>query len=170
MPLWTADGYPGWTADGYPGWSADGYFNPLTPGYVPNVVGMQSYQAYVAVNQVGILVNTFVYANSNSVPAGYVISQSLAAFTTVPTGTVIVLTVSLGPATSVATVTVPNVTGLYVWNAIKTLVNLGLIVEPIIYAASVPVSAETVISQSLTAGTVVLQWSPIQLIVSNGLP
>jgi beta-lactam-binding protein with PASTA domain len=94
----------------------------------------------------------------------------LTAGSVVAVGTPIIVTVSLGVATAPTMVTVPNVTGLYLWNAVKALVNAGLIVEPWVYAASNTVAEEYVVSQSLAAGLSVLAWSPINLIVSSGVP
>lgn len=135
---------------------------------VPDVAGLPSYQAGLSVSGAGLIVNTFTYSTSGTVAAGNVISQSLAAGTIVPRGTLIALTVSLGAAPVAATTTVPNVTGLYLWDAVRLLTQAQLIVEPWLYAESATVAQEYVISQSVASGTTVPTWAPITLIVSSG--
>jgi eukaryotic-like serine/threonine-protein kinase len=142
---------------------------PILTTTVPNVVGLPSYQAGSTVSNDGLIINTFLYATSNTVPAGYVISQSLTAGSVVPTGTIISLAVSLGVAPVTPTTTVPNVTGLYLWDVVRILTAAQIIVEPWIYAASNSVTEEYVISQTLTAGQTVLAWSPIVITVSSGV-
>jgi serine/threonine-protein kinase len=82
---------------------------PLTASTatVPNVVGMQSYQAGQAVAAAGLIINVNTYASSSVVPQTYVISQSLTAGSVVAPGTVISLVISMGPATTTSNVTVP---------------------------------------------------------------
>ena len=73
-----------------------------------------------------------------------------------------------GPQPVAATTVVPNVVGMYLWDAVRLLTQDQLIVEPWLYAESATVQQEYVISQSLTAGQTVLTWSPITLTVSDG--
>ena len=64
---------------------------------VPNVVGEQAYLGKVACANAGLLVDNYVYVNTNGVtPALYIISQSLTAGSVVTFGTLITLTVSIG--------------------------------------------------------------------------
>ena len=64
---------------------------------VPNVVGQQSYQARVACFNAGLLVDNYVWYDTNGVvDPGYVVSQSLTPGSTVVFGTLITLTVSNG--------------------------------------------------------------------------
>jgi beta-lactam-binding protein with PASTA domain len=74
---------------------------------MPNVVGLQQYQAYEAINNAGFIINTNAYTSSNTVPQGYVIAQSLSVGTVTSPGTVVSLTISTGPATSALTAVVP---------------------------------------------------------------
>ena len=135
---------------------------------VPNCIGLQAYQAGSLVAAAGLIINTFVYATSSVVAAGFVISQSLSAGSVVPTGTVISLTISLGAAPVAPTTTVPNVVGLYLWDAVRVLTQAQLIIEPWVYGANNTVAQEYVTSQSLTAGQSVPSWAPIYIFVSNG--
>lgn len=135
---------------------------------VPNLVSVQAYQAGSQAYAAGLTINTFLYATSSTVAAGVVISQSLTAGSVVPYGTNIALTVSMGAAPITPTTVVPNVTGLYLWDAVRILTQAQLIVEPWIYGASNTVAQEYVISQDVSAGTTVLAWSPVTLQVSSG--
>jgi serine/threonine-protein kinase len=135
---------------------------------VPFIVGLPSYQAGLAISGAQLILNTFTYSTSAVVPAGNVISQSLTAGTTVATGTLIVVTVSVGPTPVASTTVVPNVTGLYLWDAVRILTQAQLIIEPWLYAKSSTVAAEYIISQSVVAGTTVPTWAPITLTVSDG--
>jgi hypothetical protein len=64
---------------------------------VPNVVGQQSYQARTACFTAGLLVDNYVWYDTNGVvDPGYVVSQSLTPGSTVVFGTLITLTVSNG--------------------------------------------------------------------------
>jgi beta-lactam-binding protein with PASTA domain len=141
---------------------------PILTTTVPNVVGLPSYQAGSTVSNDGLIINTFYYSTSDTIPAGVVISQSLVAGTVVPTGTLILLIVSLGAAPVTPTTVVPNVVGLYLWDAVRILTQDQLIVEPWVYAESASVAQEYVISQSVNAGTTVNAWAPVSLIVSDG--
>ena len=135
---------------------------------VPNLVGLQAYQANTQAALAGLTVSTATYATSSTIAAGLVISQSLTAGSTQAQGATITLTVSLGAATVPATTTVPNVVGLSRATALTTLNAAQLIPSPLVYSASNTVALETVISQSLTAGTVVAAWTNFTLTISSG--
>ena len=78
---------------------------------VPNVVGVQVFQAEATCWKAQLDVGQRIYAFSNSVAAGYVIAQSLVVGAGVSLGTSIQLTVSIGPTPPAApTTTVPLVT------------------------------------------------------------
>jgi hypothetical protein len=74
---------------------------------VPNVVGLEARQAESACWAVGMDVGQRSYAYSSTVSSDYVIAQSVAAGIQVYTGTPISMTVSIGPAPTTTTVTVP---------------------------------------------------------------
>ncbi len=135
---------------------------------VPNLVGLQAYQANTQAASAGLTVSTATYATSSTIAAGLVISQSLTAGSTQAQGATITLTVSLGAAIVAATTTVPNVVGLSRATALTTLNAAQLIPSPLVYSASNTVALETVISQSLTAGTVVAAWTNFTLTISSG--
>jgi beta-lactam-binding protein with PASTA domain len=76
----------------------------LTPGAapvpvaVPNVVGLTQAAAQTAIAGAGLTVGAITTANSASVPAGQVISQSPASGVSVAPGSAVALVVSLGAA------------------------------------------------------------------------
>lgn len=139
------------------------------PVSVPNVVGMTQSEAETLILSVGLQVGTVTTANSQTVPAGSVISQDPVAGTSVSVGTPVSLVVSLGPEL----VTVPNVVGMTQANAQTAITGAGLAVGTITTANSDTVPAGIVISQNPAAGVSVTQGSAVDLVVSlgpSGLP
>ena len=102
----------------------------------------------------------------SSEPAGVVISQNVAAGTSVAEGTKIVITVSQGenPAEKVI---VPDVRGMSAEEAKNVMQKSGLIVNSE-YKESDTVAAEKVIDQDIASGTKVEKGSYIFLTVSKG--
>jgi beta-lactam-binding protein with PASTA domain len=105
------------------------------------------------------------YANSDTVLKGNVISQSIAANTSVKTGTTITLTVSSGP--EVVMVAVPQLTGKSESDAQAALRELGLNGAPT-YQNSDSVASGTVISQGTAPSTRVEAGAVISYVVSSG--
>jgi beta-lactam-binding protein with PASTA domain len=137
----------------------------LGPGTVavPNVVGQTQAAAQTAISGVG-LTSTVTTANSATVAAGLVISESPAAGTGVAPSSSVALTVSLGPAT----VAVPNVVGQTQAAAQAAITAAGLTNAPAVNANSATVPAGSVISESPAAGTSVAPGSAVTLTVSVG--
>ena len=75
---------------------------------VPDVVGLPQGLAESSIVSANLLVGAVTTANSDTVPAGDVISQNPGGGSSVPPGTLVDLVISLGPAD----VVVPDVTGL----------------------------------------------------------
>jgi len=140
---------------------------PIGYATVPNIVLLRSYDASTGLAALSLNLGTVSYANSGTVPFGYVISQSVTAGTVVPTGTSVSYVVSLGPVATTVYISVPSVVGLSLSSALSTLVANSLIVAPSVYQASAQ-PAGTVLSQSVAAGTNVLPWTTISLVVSSG--
>ena len=111
------------------------------------------------------LVVAVQYENSDTVLKGNVISQSIAANTSVSTGTTITITVSSGPA--VVMVAVPVLTGKSESDAQAVLRDLGLNGSAS-YEYSDNVASGTVISQNTAASTRVEAGTVIQYTVSSG--
>jgi hypothetical protein len=96
-----------------PPWTTVNFVVSFGPGAsiqsltVPSVVGLESYQAEQQCVAAGMDINPRAYAYSATVPADYVIAQSVAAGISVYAGTPISMTVSIGTSPTTTTVTVP---------------------------------------------------------------
>ena len=134
---------------------------------VPDVVGKTQADAAAAILAVQLTVGPVTSQYSTTVPAGRVISQTPAAGTTVNAGTAVSLVVSLGAPAQVA---VPNVVGQAQAAAATAIIAAGLLVGVISTAKHPTVPAGQVISQQPAAGTLVLQGSAVNLLVSLGVP
>jgi serine/threonine-protein kinase len=102
------------------------------------------------------------------VPYDYVISQSPAALTNVPFGTPVKLVASLGPAFTVAQVTVPQLVGMTMLDANNVLSALGLGTIKPIWQNNNTYPATLVISHSPASGSIVAPQTVVQLTVSMG--
>jgi len=133
---------------------------------IPDVVGQPQASAESTVVGAGLTVGAVTTANSGTVPAGNVISQSPAACTGCATsGSPVDLVISLGPAI----VDVPNVVGQPQASAESTIVGAGLTVGAVTSANSETVAAGNVISQSPTACAIcATAGSPVDLVISLG--
>ena len=140
-PFWSADGFYGWTADGFPGWSADGY--EPTP-----LACAQSYLAALGIN-----IGTITYVYSQTTPLGWVITGYPGQATFLQPGAYMNLVVSNGPAPPTVLATVPNVVGLYYYDAQLAILDASLRIAPPIFVLSSTVLPGYVISQSLVAGS-----------------
>lgn len=155
---WSADGRLNWTADGYPGWSADGY--EPTP--------LECAVTYFA--EVGVNVGTLTYQCSNDgVPLGWVITGYVPYINVAYAGQYIPLTISNGPCVGSTPLTVPNVVGLFYYDAQLAILDAGFLIGPPIWALSGTVLPQYVISQSIPAGTLVSNQTQI-LITVSGFP
>jgi serine/threonine-protein kinase len=81
--------------------------NTVTNVTVPNLVGLQQYYAHQSIGQTGLTWLVDLYQYSATVPATYVIAQSIAAGTSVTPSTTIQITVSNGPQPTQTLVVVP---------------------------------------------------------------
>lgn len=128
---------------------------------VPNFVG-QTYQAIVSDE---IYASNFhivkVEQASSTVEAGYIISQSIAAGTSVEQGTDIILYVSTGPKTFA----VPDVTGYSYEEAIQILAAEGLLCSKATKYNDGTNTPDTVAETFPTAGTLVTAGDSISVIL-----
>ncbi|WP_455366909.1 PASTA domain-containing protein, partial [Kaarinaea lacus] len=131
---------------------------------VPNVEGLSQAAAESAITSAGLTVGTITTANSSTVAAGNVISQTPAGGTSISEGSSVDLVVSSGPVI----VTVPSVIGLSQASAQSTITSAGLTIGNITTASSETVAAGNVISQSPTGGSSVEEGSSVDLVVSTG--
>jgi hypothetical protein len=154
----------------------DGYqypFGQLTmTGYAPNVLATGVFRtvwdATMKIVNAGLIVDQITWITSNSVPYGYVISQSPDIGTVVAPWTSVKLVASSGLVNTVATVTVPPVVGLLPYPAQQALAQAGLDVGPAVYGYSATVPIGTVMTQSIAGGTVVNAGTIVSLTVSSG--
>ena len=129
---------------------------------VPKVVGEQFTAAGEALTNEGLSFRP-KYITSTKAP-GTVLAQNPPAGASVPSTTVVQLTVS----NSQSTVSVPNVVGLSQTNAGSTITINNLTVGSQTSACSQQVSTGDIASQSPVAGTQVQTSTPVNLVVSNG--
>lgn len=131
---------------------------------VPNVVGQTQAAAVSAIAAVGLNFGSLSQVYDGTIAVGLVISQSPAGGTSVPTGSAVNLTLSLGPQP----VPVPNVVGQTEAAARASIIAGTLAVGTVtqVNHASVPIGQ--VISQAPAAGTSVLPGSLVTFAVSLG--
>jgi beta-lactam-binding protein with PASTA domain len=154
-PLWSADGQNQWSADGFYGWSADGYQPTTLEAAVTNL-------AVFGVN-VGLL--TFVF--NPLVPLGFVITGYTPFLNPAFAGQFMPLLISNGPAPAPKPVTVPNVVGLFYYDAQLALLHAGFLIAQPQFVLSSTVLPQYVISQSIPAGTVFTQQTQVTIVVSG---
>jgi len=133
---------------------------------VPNVIGLNRANAQAEILAAGLVIGSVSPANNSNVPTGTIISQSPVNGASVLTGTAVNLEVSAGPAAYV----VPKVVGLTQMDAQTEITAADLAVGTVTQTTSTSIPGGKIISQNPTAGTLVLQGSPVSLIVSSGPP
>ena len=131
---------------------------------MPGVVGQTLEKANTALTSKGLLV-AVQYKKDNAVPAGNVISQSVAKGASVKRGDKITLTVSSG--SEIVTVTVPNVVGMTKANAEKALKDKKFKVT-VLENYDATVAAGKVISQTPSANSSQLPNTNVTIYVSKG--
>jgi beta-lactam-binding protein with PASTA domain len=131
---------------------------------VPTVEGLSQTAAESAIASAALTVGAITTANSSTVAAGNVISQTPAGGSSVSEGSSVDLLVSSGPVI----VVVPSVTGLSQASAETTITSAGLTVGNVTSASSETVSAGDVISQTPTGGSSAEEGSSVDLVISTG--
>ena len=152
---WSADGNYAITADGFPGWSAD--------GYEPTNLGV----ATADLAALGVNVGALTYVYDSLVPPGYVITGYVPFLSSAFAGQYIPLVISQGPAPAPKIITVPNVVGLFYYDAQLALLNAGFLIAQPAFALSATVLPQYVISQSIAAGTQFTQQTQVTIVVSG---
>ena len=135
---------------------------------VPNVVGSTQVTATPVIISAGLVLGTVNTANS-AAPINSIISQTPPANTNVAPGTVMTITVSIGPGAP-ANVNVPNVVGMTQTAAGTALTNASLTVGATTTQSSTTVPSGSVISQNPGAGASVAPGSAVALVISSGAP
>jgi len=131
---------------------------------VPNVVGLSQASATTTITGDTLLVGTVSMNSSSTIAAGDVISESPSAGTSVSPGSSVSLVVSTGPAT----VAVPNVVNLTLAGATTAVDGAGLVVGSTTSQNSSTVPSGEVISESPAAGSLVVDGSAVNLVISAG--
>ena len=137
---------------------------PCPTGTVPNVVGMSQPSAENEIIAAGLTVGIITTQCSNTVPAGYVISQDPIGGEHVPPETPVNLVVSTGPCP----IPVPDVVGMTEEDADVTLVSAGLFLGTVTEECSNTVPAGRIISQNPPAGAQVPPGSYVNVVKSTG--
>ncbi len=132
---------------------------------VPELMGLSESDAIVAITDAKLEIGDISYAYSFTVPAGYVISQSIEADLRVIINNTVDLVISDGPEYT----TVPDVYGMTEAEAVLTILQAKLaIVEPIVHQYDFNVPSGHVISQSIAADESVIITTEVALVISDG--
>ena len=131
---------------------------------VSDVAGMEQSLAESAITSAVLTVGTITTEYSSTIPAGYVISQSIAAGQAVTFNTAVDLVISDG----VEMVTVPDIAGMTEIDAQAALISIGLAVGAASYDMSYTIDVDSVISQSVDSGTVVEVGTSVDYVLSSG--
>lgn len=148
---------------------ADRYIMPLYTNHntgvtVPDVTKLNVEQAKLSLNERGLRVEIIDERMNEAFPPNFVLDQNPPGNSMVKPNRKIYLTVN---ASEVPTVTVPNVVNLSLRNAEIQLQNFGLQIGNISYASSR--FKNSVLSQSVPAGTQARRGTNVNLVVSDGL-
>lgn len=148
---------------------ADRYIMPLYTNYntgvtVPDVTKLNVEQAKLSLSERGLRVEIIDERMNEAFPPNFVLDQNPPGNSMVKPNRKIYLTVN---ASEVPTVTVPNIVNLSLRNAEIQLQNFGLQIGNISYASSR--FKNSVLSQSVPAGTQARRGTMVNLVVSDGL-
>jgi beta-lactam-binding protein with PASTA domain len=153
--LWSADGNYNVSADGAPGWSADGY-EPTS--FAVAVADLAAF---------GVNVGTITYELDPLVPVGYVITGYVPYLNPAYAGQAVNLVISSGPPVPPRVVTVPNVVGMYYYDAQLAILNASLLTAPPVWVLAPTVLPGYVTSQSIAAGNPVTLQALMSITVSG---
>ncbi|HUT28368.1 MAG TPA: PASTA domain-containing protein [Sedimentisphaerales bacterium] len=132
---------------------------------VPNVVDMSQADADSNIVAAELVVGNIIFEHSDTVPAGFVISQDPIGGVVVAVGSLVDLVVSSGQPT------VPNVVGETEAFAVSAITDVdNLVVGAVSYEHSETVPEGSVIDQSPAGGVVVPVGSAVDLVISLGPP
>ncbi len=131
---------------------------------VPDVAGLAEADAIAAIEAAELTPGSKSQSNSDTVPAGNVISTNPAAGTTVDAKSTVDYVESLG----VEQVTVPDLVDLTEADATAALGSAGLATGSVVTAFDETIVAGNVVSQDPTAGSDVDKGSTVDYVVSDG--
>ncbi len=136
-------------------------FYSSSSNVVPDVVGMTSQEAITAMKDAGFM--PFIDKVTASAPTDTVVSQSFEAGTKQAKGSTVYLRVSFGGSS----MEIPDVTGMKLEDAVKTLQNLGLTVDEIRKIPNKEHVAGFVFAQNPSSPQTVDTGTKITLLVSS---
>jgi eukaryotic-like serine/threonine-protein kinase len=131
---------------------------------VPLVIGQKVERADYVLRDLGLQVKDIRYQHSTEVPSGVVMSQLPADGSIVKQGRRVYLTVSKG----LEAVTMPNLIGISLGEARRTLARSGLQLGTVSSTISAAHEPETIAWQSMAAGTSVAAEASVNVSVSQG--
>ncbi len=134
------------------------------PQFMPNLLGSTPQDARIRLRDLGLEVNQIIYEFSDLYPRGVVINQSIPPGEQVHRNQTVNLTVSLGPMPS--SEVMPNLVGKLLFNAQKELEVLGVPIRRIRYVLRKNLVPNTVVGQSVPAGTPLEKVERVDLSVS----
>jgi beta-lactam-binding protein with PASTA domain len=131
---------------------------------VPNLVGFSQRQCNLKLREAGLEIGGTGWAASDSLPINVLVYSIPAAGSTVPKSTEVNLFFNRGSQSTI--VTVPQLVGMNLYDAEKTVDSLGLNIAGVDYAVKSDLLPNTVIWQSVNEGTKVELGSALDLKVS----
>jgi eukaryotic-like serine/threonine-protein kinase len=134
------------------------------PVKVPAMVGHPRKQALWMLEYEKLALGTVTEEFSSTVPAGSVIGQSIAAGSSVLSGTAVDVVFSKGPVA----ITAPSIVGQTLAQARPVIEGAGLLVGPVSEAFSATVPAGCVITQNPAVGGSIATGAPIMITLSKG--
>ena len=151
--IWLMDGYPTFTWIDKSDWIE-----------VPNLVNISQSDAESLIVDSGFAIGDIDQFFSDSIPAGYCMSQLPSAGTLAPEYHRIEITISLGPWPIV-----PDLSGMIQADAEQAIIDAGLAVGNITFAYDDSIIAGNIINQTPLAGEVAASGSPVNLVISLGV-
>lgn len=135
---------------------------------VPNVVGKKAHDAYKDFDNLSLDIgkNSEVYEYSDDYPAGTIVRQEPSGGEMVSKGTKVIFYVSKGEETK--KVIVPDLVGLKLKDAKRSIKNSGLELGIINKSPSDKYEEGTISTQTILAGKEVIEGSKISIVVSTG--
>lgn len=133
---------------------------------VPKVTGLSAQEAEQRLEDVGLDIKIVDQKPNDTVPAGHIIDQNPLAGARAKKGDAVKVTISLG----VETTKVPTLIGLTIDEAKEELRKAELQLGSVSHAPSSSVASGRIMRQSVDPGITVSKGSPIDVVVSQGVP
>lgn len=131
---------------------------------LPDLEGMTESQAKTAIKDAGMTVGTITEDYSSEIEEGLIMSQSPAAGTKVPKGTVVDIVISQGPEK----LEMPDLLGMDYEEAKELLEEMGLVVGKVTKSYSDKYEKDQVMKQSIKAEKEVKEGTKVNLVISKG--